>query len=57
MIIMVTKEEVKIKYDSVKAITGKFPNGTATMMTLLTENAPPRDGAYYCGITPDKQLV
>ena len=29
------KEEIKIKYDSVKAIAGRFPNETATIMVLL----------------------
>ena len=51
------KEEVKIKYDSVKAITGKFPNETAAMMTLLTAVAPPLDLAAYCALTPDEQVV
>ena len=40
------KEKVKIKYDTVKAITRKFPNGTAAMMTLLTAAAPPLDWAH-----------
>ena len=29
------KEEVNIRYDSVKVTAGKFPNGTAAMMALL----------------------
>ena len=29
------KEEVKIKYNAVKAVAGRFPNGIAAMMTLL----------------------
>ena len=29
------KEEVKIKYDAVKAIAGKFPNRTAAMLAVL----------------------
>ena len=29
------KEEVKIKYDSIKATARKSPNGTAVMMALL----------------------
>ena len=32
------KEEVKLKYNSGKAIAQKFPNGTAAMMILLTAN-------------------
>ena len=51
------KEEVKIKYDAVKAITGKFPNGTAAMTALLAAAPPVIDWAEYCALTPDKQLV
>ena len=51
------KEEVKIKYDSVKAVARNFSNGTAMMMTLLVAAAPPRDWAYYCGLSHDKQLA
>ena len=29
------KEELKIKYDAVLAVVGKFPNGTGPMMELL----------------------
>ena len=29
------KEAVKIKFDSIKTIAGRLPNGTATMMILL----------------------
>ena len=48
------KEEVKIKYNSIRAIAEKFPNGTAAMMTLLAANSPPQDWAYYCGLTSDE---
>ena len=51
------KEEVKIKYNSVKAITGKFPNGTAAMMVLLAAETIPLDWVAYCALTPDKQLA
>ena len=35
------KEEVKIKFDSVKAIFGRFPNGTVTtMISLAVETVP-----------------
>ena len=53
----VYKEEVKIKYDSVKAIAGKFPNGIAQNMTLLTMTPPPLDWATYCALTPTEQLT
>ena len=48
------KEEVKIKYDAVKATTGKFPNVTAVIMILLAAVAPAIDWAGYCALTPDK---
>ena len=51
------KEEVKIKYNAVKEITRKFPNGTAAMMTLFAAVAPPLDRVAYYGLTPDKQLL
>ena len=51
------KEEVKIKYDSVKTITRKFPNGTAIMMTLLAAAALTLDWPVYYGLTSDEQLV
>ena len=51
------KEEVKIKYDSVKAITKKIPNATAAMMALLGAAVPLLDWAGYCALTPDKQLI
>ena len=51
------KEEVKIRYNSVKAITKNFPNGTAAMMTLLAAKAPPLDWAAYYALASNKQLV
>ena len=51
------KEEVNIKYDTVKAITGRFPSRTATMMVLLVAAAPAIDWVGYCTLTPDKQLI
>ena len=51
------KEEIKIKYDSLKTRDEKFPNGTAAMMTLPAATAPPQDWAYYCGLTSEEQLV
>ena len=35
------KKGVKIKYDAVKAVTGKCPNGTVAIMELLGAVAPP----------------
>ena len=34
------KEQVKIKYEATKAIVGRFPNGTATLMHLLSNAEP-----------------
>ena len=51
------KAKAKVKYDTVKAITGKFPNVTAAMMTLLAAAVPPIYWIGYCALTPDKQLV
>ena len=34
------KEQVKIKYKATKAIAGKFPNGTAVLMELLSNAHP-----------------
>ena len=51
------KEEVKIKYDSVKAIAERFLNGTAVMMVLLTVAVPALDWVGYCALTPNEQLA
>ena len=51
------KEEVKIKYDSIQSIAERYPNGTATMMALLTAAVPKLNWAGYCTLTPDKQLA
>ena len=44
------KEELKIKYEAVLAVIGKFPNGTGPMLELLAAETPPRDWDYYCGL-------
>ena len=41
------KEQVKIKYEATKAIVGKFPNGTAALMELLSNAPAPLDWAGY----------
>ena len=51
------KEEAKIKYNSVKAIAGKCPNGIATMMALLVAEAVPLDWDEYCALTLNEQLT
>ena len=35
------KEELKIKYEAVLAVVGKFPNGTGPMLELLKAETPP----------------
>ena len=34
------KEKIKVKHNAVKAIAGRFPNGTAVLMALLKQNVP-----------------
>ena len=52
------KEQVKIKYEATKAIAGKFPNGTATLMELLSNAQPVAlDWAGYCALPEANQLV
>ena len=45
------KEQVKIKFEATKAIVGRFPNGTATLIHLLS-NAEPNalDWDGYCAL-------
>ena len=50
-------EEVKIKYDAVKAVAGRFTNGTGAMTKFLRAVVPPIDRAGYCQLTPVEQLV
>ena len=51
------KEEVKIKYDTVKAVAGKFPNGIAAMMALIKAEVPSLTWVDYCAMPPADQLV
>ena len=57
MTLMGFKEEAKIKYDSVKAIAGIFPNGTAAMMILVTTETVSLDWDVYCVLPPNNQLA
>ena len=54
---MVSKKEANIKYNAVKAVAGRFPNRTATMMELLEAAVPAIDFVEYCQLPPDKQLT
>ena len=49
------KEEVKIKYNFLKVIARKFPNGTAAMMILLAAETIPLNRVAYCTLLLDKQ--
>ena len=44
------KEQVKIKNKVTKAIVGRFPNGTATLMHLLSKAEPALDWDDYCAL-------
>ena len=52
------KEQVKIKYQVTKAIVGRFPNGTPTLIHLLS-NAEPNalDWDGYCALPAEARLV
>ena len=51
------KEEIKIKFNAVKAVVEKFPNGTGAMMELLKAEVPALDWAAYCAMSVAQQLV
>ena len=51
------KKEVKIKYNAVNAVAGRFPNGTAAIMTLLEAEAVPLTSVDYHAMPPVYQLV
>ena len=50
------KEVVKIKYDAIKVVAGKFSNGTAVMMALLEAEPIPLTWANYCAMPPADKL-
>ena len=52
------KEQVKIKYEATKAIVRRFPNGTATLMHLLSSAEPDAlDWDGYCALPAETRLV
>ena len=51
------KEQVKIKYKATKAIVGKFPNGTAALMELLSNALAPLEWTGYYALLEADQLV
>ena len=44
------KEQAKIKYEATKAIVGRFPNETATLVHLLSNAEPALDWDDYCAL-------
>ena len=50
------KEQVKIKYKTTKAIVGRFPNGTATLIHLPSKAEPALDRDGYCALSKAGQL-
>ena len=53
---MVSKK-VKIKYNTAKAVVGKFPNRTGAMIKLLRPAVPALDWVAYFVMPPVDQLV
>ena len=53
----VLKEELKIKFSTISAITGKFPGRTGMMEHLLKSETPPQNWDYYCGLGAAAQLA
>ena len=51
------KDQVNIKYEATKAIAGKFPNGTAALMELLSNSPVSVDWAGYCALPEADQLM
>ena len=51
------KKELKIKYNAVLAVVGKFPNGTGPMMKLLKAETPKLDWNDYCLMNVTDQVI
>ena len=51
------KEELKIKYNAVLAVVGKFPNGTGAILELLTAEGPALNWVSYCAMTVANQEI
>ena len=45
-----SKEQVKVKYEATKAIVRRFPNGTDTLMHLLSNAELALDWDGYCAL-------
>ena len=53
---IVSRNQVKIKFEATKVIVGIFPNGTATLMHLLSNAEPALDWFGYCALPAEGQL-
>ena len=51
------KVELKIKYNALLAVVGKFLNGTGPMLELLAAEVPTVDWASYCGMNVAYQEI
>ena len=52
------KDQVKIKYEAIKATVGRFPNGTAILMHLLSNDEPDAfDWDGYCALPAERRLA
>ena len=51
------KEELKIKYDAILAVVGKFLNSTGPMLELLKAETLPLDWAAYCVMSIANQEI
>ena len=51
------KEELKIKYNAVLAVVGKFPNRTDPMIELLKTETPILDWNNYYGMNVTDQAI
>ena len=51
------REDLKIKYNAVLAVVGKFPNGTGPMMELLKAETPLRSWAGYSAVDVADQAM
>ena len=51
------KELVKIKFEATKAIVGKFSNGIAALMHLLSNAETPLDWDAYCALPAEGRLA
>ena len=51
------KEQVKIKFEATKAIVERFPDGTESLMHLLSNAETPLDWDAYCALPAEGRLT